>query len=256
MGLKIFCKKNSYYILMIIRNFFMKKSPLLLLCFYSALGFSQVGVNTTTPKATLEIIGRPEEATIPDGVIVPKLTGDQLKAKDTIYSTQVEMDGTIVYVTEKVSTPSTLTADVLSPGYYYFNGTKWLNFTSSGGSKWFYAPSIALPTSEAGIPKIPNSGISYDTNSEVFTVDLYNIYKKQFNVIDASINSSFVKSNLSATLNSFASNELDYFIIYYDSSVYDPITIRLNDKGELTYKILTSGIVTQNTYMNVVFKEK
>jgi hypothetical protein len=234
----------------------MKKVFLILLFSISAAGYSQVGINQVLPKATLEIVGKPDEATTPDGVIVPKLTGDQLKAKDNVYLNQAEMDGTIVYVTEKVNTPSTLTADVLSPGYYYFDGSKWVSFYSSNNKAWFYAPSIALPTSEAGVPVSSNSGISYDATTDTFEVDLYSIYKKQFNVTDSNINSTFVKSDPSASLNSFESNELDYFIIYYDNSVYDAATITLSTSGILTYKILATGIVTQNTYMNVVFKEK
>jgi len=236
----------------------MKKLFFLTLCFCSTFGFGQVGINTTNPASTFEIVGQPNNNIIADGLIVPRLTGDQLKAKDQVYeNNNTTTKGAIVYVTDKVTTPSTITAEVIGPGYYYFDGVKWLSFASDRSKdKWFYAPSIALPTTENGVPTAANSGISYDASTEIFTIDLFSIYKKQFNVTDANINSSFVKSNPSSSLDSFDSDQLDYFIIYYDNSVYDPASIAVNTDGILTYKILATGIVTQNTYMNVVFKEK
>lgn len=100
----------------------------LLLCtaalsFFSISLYSQIGINTGIPNATLDIVGKPDIATSPDGVIAPRLTGDQLKAKDDVYL--AEQIGTLVYVSQAVTIPSTKTAKVDRPGYYAFNGVTW-----------------------------------------------------------------------------------------------------------------------------------
>jgi len=88
----------------------------------SAVTFSQVGIDTGAPKATLDVVGKPTEPTTLDGIIAPRLTGDQLRAK--LYTT--DQTGAFVYVTAADTAPAEQTADVTSIGYYYFDGTKWV----------------------------------------------------------------------------------------------------------------------------------
>lgn len=90
-----------------------------------AVSFSvsaQIGIGTTTPQATLDITGQPTATTQLDGVIPPRLTGDQLRAK-TYTATQT---AAIVYVTAADSAPAGQTLNVTQAGYYYFNGTLWI----------------------------------------------------------------------------------------------------------------------------------
>jgi hypothetical protein len=85
----------------------------------------QVGINTQTPKATLDINSNPNNMLAPDGIIAPRLTGDQLKAKDNVYNT--DQVGALVYVTEKANNPVTpKTINVNKSGYYMFDGIKWV----------------------------------------------------------------------------------------------------------------------------------
>ncbi|SOD20217.1 C1q-like domain-containing protein [Pedobacter xixiisoli] len=83
-----------------------------------------VGVNTTDPKATLQVVGAPGTAGIPDGIIPPKLTRAQLIAKTGYGTDQI---GAIVYVTDLSGTTNAATASVLQIGHYSFDGTKWNN---------------------------------------------------------------------------------------------------------------------------------
>ncbi len=83
---------------------------------------AQVGVNTSTPAATLDVVGKPGEQTVPDGFIAPRLTRAQIIAK-TIYSSNQQ--GAIVYVTDASGTTNAATAKVTGAGYYYFDGTVW-----------------------------------------------------------------------------------------------------------------------------------
>lgn len=102
-----------------------------------SLGFiakAQVGINNDTPQATLDVTGKPTDTNALDGIIPPRLTGDQLRAK-TYTSSQT---GALVYVTEADPSPSGQTTNVTAAGYYYFNGTQW---ATTGGSS---SPSTAL----------------------------------------------------------------------------------------------------------------
>ncbi|WP_267406195.1 MULTISPECIES: hypothetical protein [unclassified Chryseobacterium] len=138
----------------------MKKTKLSLisfsLIFLSAKMYSQVGINTASPKATFDVVGKPAMATAADGVIAPRLTGDQLKAKDAVYL--ADQTGALVYVTQAVTTASPKTAKVDKPGYYMFNGETW-KFAFGGnndddiviGELVYYHGSIPANTSGANI---------------------------------------------------------------------------------------------------------
>ncbi|WP_298956496.1 hypothetical protein [uncultured Nonlabens sp.] len=83
---------------------------------------AQVGINTTTPATSLDIVGNPTITSDADGLLIPRITGDQLRAKTAYGADQV---GTLVYVTLPDSAPSGQTINVNIPGYYYFDGTVW-----------------------------------------------------------------------------------------------------------------------------------
>ena len=85
---------------------------------------AQVSIGTlASPQATLEITGKANQADVPDGIIMPRLTGDELKAKDNAYGTA--QTSAMVYVTAAVSSASVKTANVTTQGYYYFDGAIW-----------------------------------------------------------------------------------------------------------------------------------
>jgi hypothetical protein len=88
----------------------------------------KVGIGTASPVATLDIVGDPSTATVVDGVIAPRLTGAELKAKDAIYTTT--QAGAIVYITLPLTAVTTTakTENVTAVGYYYFDGTIWQDF--------------------------------------------------------------------------------------------------------------------------------
>ena len=111
----------------------MKKSTLAIVSlFLGVMAHSQtgnVGINTSTPQTTLDVVGQPSDATKLDGLTAPRLTGDQLKAK-TYTSAQI---GTLVYATAGATSPSGQVVNVTSPGYYYFDGNVWIS-TGGGNS--------------------------------------------------------------------------------------------------------------------------
>ena len=93
---------------------------------FAVIGFSAsaqyVGVNTTSPKATLDIVGAPATAAATDGILVPKLTKTQLGAKTGYNATH---SGTVVFVTDATGAATAATANVSQVGHYVFNGTIW-----------------------------------------------------------------------------------------------------------------------------------
>jgi hypothetical protein len=95
---------------------------LLIFGFGVNLSLSQVGVNTTDPKATLEVKGEPSDIAIVDGIIAPRITRENLIAK-TGYTTA--QTGAIVYITDLSGTVNASTDKIREIGYYYFNGSTW-----------------------------------------------------------------------------------------------------------------------------------
>ncbi|WP_137906136.1 hypothetical protein [Chryseobacterium sp. 2VB] len=114
---------------------------LFLFCTILIFGFykSQVGINTPIPKATLDVEGLATSPTTIDGFIPPRLTGDQLKAKDNVYSSN--QTGSIVYVTAATNSPSAKTINVTAVGYYSFDGSVWKSLANpaSGGTVLGYS---------------------------------------------------------------------------------------------------------------------
>lgn len=91
------------------------------------MGYAQkVGVNTTAPKVALEITNN-SDAAVPNGLIIPSITGRELKDKDPLYT--VAHDGIMVFVKDPLSRPDfgSKTEAVTEQGYYYYDALmkKW-----------------------------------------------------------------------------------------------------------------------------------
>ncbi len=87
------------------------------------------------PQATLDVVASETDAETAVGIIAPRLTGDELKAKDDLYTTA--QTGVIVYVTAATSAVSTKTTNVTDAGYYYFDGTMWQSLKGeNAGAPW------------------------------------------------------------------------------------------------------------------------
>lgn len=89
----------------------------------SNIAYSQVGINTTNPITSLDVAAKKRDGSTAEGLLPPRLTGDQLRSADSKYSDMHA--GTVVYVTAPVASATVKTNLVTSPGLYYFDGTIW-----------------------------------------------------------------------------------------------------------------------------------
>ncbi|MPS74973.1 MAG: hypothetical protein E2590_17730 [Chryseobacterium sp.] len=93
----------------------------------SSLGLSaQVGINTSSPQATLDIAAKTTDGSQPEGLLIPQLDGNSLK---TAYGTAQK--GIIVYAKSAASPTDTKTVNVTAEGYYYFDGSAWQKMTGT-----------------------------------------------------------------------------------------------------------------------------
>lgn len=128
----------------------MKSILLILGIFFSQYVFSQVGINNQSPRATLDITAKTTNGSKPEGMIAPRLTGDQIKAGDSQYG--ASQLGTIIYATAAVTSASTKTAAITAPGYYYFDGNIWQKLSGSGSGSGSFTNNV-----------ITKSGAAYGT---------------------------------------------------------------------------------------------
>ena len=134
--------------------------------------------------------------------------------------------------------------DGVTEGVYYNDGTKWIRVLDSANSIFFYMPPFLLPTDSNDLI----STATYDSGTQTFSVNLYSEYSSQFNLTStASSTKSCVPS-----LPVLPSTALEYFITYYDNSVFSNVTVDAN--GILKYKVISGSAITDKTFMNIVLK--
>ncbi|WP_419868091.1 hypothetical protein [Chryseobacterium sp. CT-SW4] len=169
--------------------------------------YGQVGINTTTPDKSSIV----DMSTNNKGLLIPRLTQQEKIA------IAEPANGLLVYDTDRQCLSQNIGTPV-SPSWTCLG-----NNTRS-----FYMPSMVVDT-QAGTGK---------------TVDLYNIYKQQFEAPMAK------SSNAPASIPYYSSpDDLYYYVSYYDNSVINITNI--SDSGVLTYDVV--GTPSDFSYMNIVF---
>ena len=232
------------------KNVFLVGITTLMISMCSVTLNAQVGVNTEDPHATLDIVAKKTDGTTAEGFISPRLTGDQIKAADANYGTA--QNGTLVYATVAVTTPSAKTINVKKPGYYYYDAPNsvWVA-VGAATDEWFYMPAFLIPTDRNDLVGIT----TYDSGTSTFSVNLYTEYTSQFG--SGLMRTNRVSSPSAAVALPVAvstASGLDYYVTYFDDTVFDAVAV--DDAGVLTYKIKPDAVITEQTYMNIIFKVK
>ena len=130
----------------------------------STLATAQVGLGTTTPKASLDVVGKPADATVADGLIPPRLTRAQLAAKASAYG--ANQTGALVFVTNLTGGLVASTANISTLGYHYFDGSAWQPLTSAA------QPTVAADCASNGLVGNFTAGLPVSNSS--FSVTLTN----------------------------------------------------------------------------------
>lgn len=140
---------------------------------------AQVGINTTNPETTFEVVGKPNDPSHYDGIIPPRITGDQLASKS--YSNTKK--GAVVFVTSPASNLSGQVINVSESGMYYFDGNVWQNFAKEKQPTEYRivltfdengtAPLTATSTWSAPVNYSGNSH-AYLTSSKYYTIGTKN----------------------------------------------------------------------------------
>ncbi|MBK1897700.1 hypothetical protein [Chryseobacterium paridis] len=110
-----------------------------------------VGINTTKPAATLDVVADIRENAMPDAILAPRMTAAQLLAKDNTSGTYgAPQNGAIVYITSG-SGNTDRTSKIRGAGFYYFDSTvpEWKNL---GGGSAVTSSSFRLNLAQAASP--------------------------------------------------------------------------------------------------------
>ncbi|WP_042720188.1 hypothetical protein [Flavobacterium sp. B17] len=105
----------------------MKNIITLAVLFISLIIQAQVGINNTSPKATLDITPKTTDGSKPEGLLIPQLDGNSLKT--AAYGTAQK--GVIVYAKSVASPTDAKTVNITAEGYYYFDGSVWQKMTGA-----------------------------------------------------------------------------------------------------------------------------
>ncbi|RNA60485.1 hypothetical protein D1631_18510 [Chryseobacterium nematophagum] len=152
----------------------MKKTNLLLCALFGVLAYGQVGVNTTSPKATFDVTSKTTDGSSPEGIMAPRLAGSILHTADTNGTYGQSQDGALVFVTAPPVTAERVgqTVDIIGRGYYYYDfpANKWVRASigSNQGSgtishlecnnATFSPPTIAVGQAYTGVLTVPYTG--------------------------------------------------------------------------------------------------
>lgn len=85
-----------------------------------------VGIKTDAPQTTLDVRAEATDTSMPDGVLVPRLTVTELHAKSAVYG--ADQNGALVFVTSNTQGGAgTKVEKVKDPGFYYYDHatSKW-----------------------------------------------------------------------------------------------------------------------------------
>ena len=154
-----------------------------------------VGINTSTPAATLDVVASPNDGNKIDGIIAPRLKGSELKVKNSLYGT--DQDAAIVYVTEALALGDTddKTMNVISMGYYYFDKTlgtagRWVRFNTDKPVTFYKSntnqyvadvlnnnPETNVVATFASSDAIVNQAASFDSSTSYFTLLQSGLYE-------------------------------------------------------------------------------
>lgn len=200
----------------------MKKNIILALLAAYQFSAAQVGIDTSEPKATLDVVAKPTDLSKIDGIIAPRLTGDQLKGKDVLYGS--DQNGVFVYATSAASPATTKTVEVTKAGYYYYDAVlgKWVTFQSPTGTATttnvISNPANTITSTVNGISSTTNAvntvGNTSAANSNTLTTTVNGVVGTSVNLVKSVSNTVSNTNFLTTTVNGISSTPVAVKNIY------------------------------------------
>lgn len=92
----------------------------------------RVGINTTTPAATLDVVANTTDNARPDALLVPRLSRTQLAAKDAAYT--AAQNGALTFVNILDGSAAGKTVNVTATGFYYYDAPNSVWVAVGGGA--------------------------------------------------------------------------------------------------------------------------
>ncbi|MGC4040275.1 MAG: hypothetical protein QM710_05695 [Flavobacterium sp.] len=109
------------------------KRIVLLISFIAFSGYAQVGVGTTTPESTFDVVALLPTGTSStvDGILIPRVDRQRAQSMAGITAS------TLVYVNSIATGTATGTAvNISSTGFYYYDGSVWQKITTTANTSW------------------------------------------------------------------------------------------------------------------------
>lgn len=137
----------------------------------------RVGINTTTPKTTMDVNGKTDGsgvslATDITGLQAPRLTRKELTDKgDALYGKNQK--GAIVYITDiAAGDTASQRVNITSTGYYYFDGIVWVKIATGSEEPWNVATTTTPATTNTqDIYQMGKVGIGTNNPSNLLEVN-------------------------------------------------------------------------------------
>ncbi|AYZ36280.1 tail fiber domain-containing protein [Chryseobacterium indologenes] len=106
-------------------------SAMFILCLFGTVSMSssmysqagKIGINTVNPKATLDINAKTDGSSQAEGLLIPRLTGDQIQTMTS--NIQPVTESLMIYATAAPASPTSKVSKITQPGYYFWNGNNW-----------------------------------------------------------------------------------------------------------------------------------
>lgn len=219
----------------------MKKTLLFIgFAFLGMQSYAQVGINTTTPDPSSVLDVKSDDK----GLLIPRVT---LNSNTHQLSTATNAVSLLVYNMGSTDVPK---------GFYNWDGSKWNQLLDSStteaattGPKFFYMPSVVLPTlsGDSLIGTGSTANYTYEASTQTFKVNIYNLFSNQFTT---PIAASSVGANLTEFVKT--ADKYSYFVTHADPNLFTNIAISAT--GVLSYKVNSAAIIKSSSFMNIVLK--
>ncbi|CAD0220880.1 hypothetical protein KYG33_09850 [Chryseobacterium sp. D764] len=188
--------------------------------FSKAQTTGRVGINTTTPAATLDVVANTTDNARPDALLVPRMTRAQLLAKDAAYTTA--QNGALAFVTTIDGTATPKTTNVTAVGFYYYDGqttNTWIT-VGGGGIVTPVAPSVRTSATGADLSAADLNGYVFlTTNADLSTIPVSAATKgKTITLVKVGGGTLTVNGASAASFNSMTTNGRGLGFVYDGAS--------------------------------------